>query len=200
MFWDRVAGIYDIFVNVLNSKTHRVLCKEAESLFDKKDRVLECACGTGMLTEVIAGKCKELTATDFSSEMLKRARKKCLRFGNIRFEKVSILDLPYPDSSFDKVVAANVIHLLDEPYKALSELDRVCRRGGMIIIPTYINKTEKGRTSGFAKTVGKAGADFKRQFTFRSYQDFFKEAGYKNVSYKLIDGRIPCALAIIKKL
>lgn len=200
MFWDRVAGIYDIFVNVINSKTHRALCKEAESLFDKKDRVLECACGTGMLTEVIAGKCKELTATDFSSEMLKRARKKCLRFGNIRFEKVSILDLPYPDSSFDKVVAANVIHLLDEPYKALSELDRVCRRGGMIIIPTYINKTEKGRTSGFAKTVGKAGADFKRQFTFRSYQDFFKEAGYKNVSYKLIDGRIPCALAIIKKL
>ena len=159
MFWDRVAGIYDIFVNVINSKTHRALCKEAESLFDKKDRVLECACGTGMLTEVIA-----------------------------------------PDSSFDKVVAANVIHLLDEPYKALSELDRVCRRGGMIIIPTYINKTEKGRTSGFAKTVGKAGADFKRQFTFRSYQDFFKEAGYKNVSYKLIDGRIPCALAIIKKL
>ena len=200
MFWDRVAGIYDIFVNVINSKTHRVLCKEAESLFDKKDRVLECACGTGMLTEVIAGKCKELTATDFSSEMLKRARKKCLRFGNIRFEKVSILDLPYPDSSFDKVVAANVIHLLDEPYKALSELDRVCCRDGMIIIPTYINKTEKGRTSGFAKTVGKAGADFKRQFTFRSYQDFFKEAGYKNVSYKLIDGRIPCALAIIKKL
>ena len=200
MFWDRVAGIYDIFVNVLNSKTHRVLCKEAESLFDKKDRVLECACGTGMLTEVIAGKCKELTATDFSSEMLKKKRKKCLRFGNIRFEKVSILDLPYPDSSFDKVVAANVIHLLDEPYKALSELDRVCCRDGMIIIPTYINKTEKGRTSGFAKTVEKAGADFKRQFTFRSYQDFFKEAGYKNVSYKLIDGRIPCALAIIKKL
>ena len=104
------------------------------------------------------------------------------------------------DSSFDKVVAANVIHLLDKPYKALSELDRVCCRDGMIIIPTYINKTEKGRTSGFAKTVGKAGADFKRQFTFRSYQDFFKEAGYKNVSYKLIDGRIPCALAIIKKL
>ena len=131
---------------------------------------------------------------------MKRARKKCRRFGNIRFEKVSILDLPYPDSSFDKVVAANVIHLLDEPYKALSELDRVCCRDGMIIIPTYINKTEKGRTSGFAKTVGKAGADFKRQFTFRSYQDFFKEAGYKNVSYKLIDGRIPCALAIIKKL
>ena len=200
MFWDRVAGIYDIFVNVINKKTHRALCSETEKLFNKKDRVLECACGTGMLTEVIASECLGLTATDFSSGMLKRAKKKCRRFSNICFEKVSILDLPYSDSSFDKVVAANVIHLLDEPYKALSELDRVCRRGGMIIIPTYINKTEKGRTSRFAKTVGKAGADFKRQFTFRSYQNFFRKAGYKNVSYKLIDGRIPCALAIIKKL
>ena len=200
MFWDRVAGIYDIFVNVINAKTHKTLCRETGKLFDKKDRVLECACGTGMLTEVIASECMELTATDYSSEMLKRAKKKCRRFGNIHFEKVSIISLPYPDSSFDKVVAANVIHLLDKPYKALSELDRVCCRDGMIIIPTYINKTEKGKTSEFAKTVGKAGADFKRQFTFRSYQDFFKEAGYKNVSYKLRDGRIPCALAIIKKL
>lgn len=41
------------------------------------------------------------------------------------------------------MVAANVIHLLDEPYKALAELDRVCRIGGKIIIPTYMNKNEK---------------------------------------------------------
>ena len=135
MFWDSVAGIYDIFVNVINAKTHKALCRETKKLFDKKDRVLECACGMGMLTEVIASECMELTATDFSPEMLKRAKKKCRRFGNIRFEKVSIISLPYSDSSFDKVVAANVIHLLDEPYKALSELDRVCCRDGMIINP-----------------------------------------------------------------
>ncbi len=45
-----------------------------------------------------------------------------------------------PDESFDVVIAANVIHLLDDPYKALSELDRVCRPGGKLIIPTYVNK------------------------------------------------------------
>ena len=39
---------------------------------------------------------------------------------------------------------ANVIHLLDEPYKALAELDRVCHVGGKIIIPTYMNKNDKG--------------------------------------------------------
>ena len=44
------------------------------------------------------------------------------------------------DGLFDKVIAANVIHLLDEPLKALAALDRVCKPGGQIIIPTYINR------------------------------------------------------------
>ena len=98
---------------------------------------------------------------------------------------------------FDKVVAANVIHLLDEPMKALCELRRVCRNGGQLIIPTYINRTKGGKTSGFAKTVGKAGADFKRQFTFDSYKKFFADAGFKKSEYTFIDGKIPCALAVI---
>ena len=89
--------------------------------------------------------------------------------------------------------------MLDEPYKALAELDRVCRRGGKIIIPTYMNKNDKGKTSLFANTVGKAGADFKRQFTFDTYKKFIKEAGYKNVDYSWIEVKIPCAVAVIKK-
>ena len=50
------------------------------------------------------------------------------------------MQLPYPDERFDVVIAANVIHLLDEPEKALQELSRVCRPGGRIILPTYMNR------------------------------------------------------------
>jgi len=92
-----------------------------------------------------------------------------------------------------------VIHLLDEPMKALNELNRVCRPGGMLIIPTYMNKTQKGETSGFASVVGKAGADFKRQFTVESYKQFFLDAGYDDVKISLADGRIPCAVAVMTK-
>ena len=99
----------------------------------------------GVLTKAIAPKCKSLIATDFSASMLKRAKKKCRKYENTRFEQADILRLPYPDESFNCVVAANVIHLLDEPYRALRELDRVCKRGGRIIIPTYMNQTEKAR-------------------------------------------------------
>ena len=199
MFWDRVAGVYDLFVNVINGKTHKALRQIVSDLIGSEDVVLECACGTGLLSTVIAEKCKQLTATDFAPKMLKRAEKNCADYQNVQFRQADILSLDFSDGSFDKVVAGNVIHLLDEPMKALNELDRVCKSGGMLIIPTYMNKDQKGETSGFASVVGKAGADFKRQFTVQSYKQFFLDAGYKNVRIMLAEGRIPCAVAAMAK-
>lgn len=199
MFWDRVAGVYDVFVNGINRRTHKELKKIVSPLFEPGDTVLECACGTGLLSAVIAPRCGYLTATDLSEKMLKKAEKNCAAFHNIRFEKADITALAYPDGSFDKVVAGNVIHLLTKPLTALSELNRVCKDGGMLIIPTYMNRDAQGRTSGFASTVGKAGADFKREFTVDSYKQFFTDAGYPDVKVSLADGRIPCAVAVMKK-
>lgn len=199
MFWDRVASVYDIFANLINKKVHKKLKEIVANEITKEDDVLECACGTGMLTKVVAPKSKSIIATDFSSKMLKRAKKKCKKFNNVEFMNANIMKLEFDDNSFDIVIAANVIHLLDDPIKAINELDRVCKENGKIIIPTYMNNDEKGNTSGFAKRVGKAGANFKRQFTYDSYKDFFNELGYKNVEYKMINGRVPCCVAIIKK-
>ena len=200
MFWDSVAGVYDLFVNVVNRRTHVALRKIVSDLIQPGERVLECACGTGLLTEVIAPRCERLTATDFAPKMLARAKKNCAAYGNITFEPADITALKYPDGSFDAVVAGTVIHLLDEPMKALRELYRVCRPGGRLIIPTYMNRDKKGNTSGFATAVGKAGADFKRQFTVESYRQFFLDAGYGDVSIQLAEGRIPCAVAVMRKV
>jgi len=199
MFWDRVAGVYDVFVNVINRKTHRKLKKIVSALIEPDDAVLECACGTGLLSAVIAPKCRQLTATDFSEKMLKKAERNCRSFRNVTYARADITALSFADGSFDKVVAGNVIHLLDNPMTALRELNRVCKDGGMLIIPTYMNKDDKGKTSGFAGAVGKAGADFKRQFTAESYRQFFLEAGYPDVKISLADGRIPCAVAVMRK-
>ena len=199
MFWDNVAGVYDVFVNVINRKTHQKLRRIVSSLIEPDDTVLECACGTGLLSAVIAPKCRQLTATDFSEKMLKKAEKNCRSFRNITYAQADITALSFADGSFDKVVAGNVIHLLDNPVTALRELNRVCKDSGMLIIPTYMNKDDKGKTSGFAGAVGKAGVDFKRQFTVESYRQFFLDAGYPDVKVSLADGRIPCAAAVMRK-
>ena len=155
MFWDRVAGVYDVFVNLLNRRTHQKLKRIVTDLIEPDDIVLECACGTGLLSAVIAPKCRKLTATDFSRKMLKKAEKKCAAFHNIRFAWANITTLPWPDGSFDKVVAGNVIHLLDNPLKALRELNRVCKDGGMLIIPTYMIKTRKEKSAALRGWPGK---------------------------------------------
>lgn len=116
----------------------------------------------------------------------------------MRFTKADLTNLPYEDNHFDKVVAGNVIHLLEDPRRAITELERVTRRGGQIILPTYISKAKN--SNAFVKRILELfGADFKRQFDWNSYRKFFKELGYENAVFRVVDGRMPCAIAIIRK-
>ena len=103
MFWDKVAGVYDIFANIINRKTHQTLCAVIADLIRPTDEVLECACGTGMLSGVIAGKCKSLIATDFSLPMLKRAEKKCESYSNVTFQQGNILQIDFAAERFDVI-------------------------------------------------------------------------------------------------
>mgnify|MGYP005897158463 CR=1 FL=1 len=94
MFWDNIAWVYDIFADGINRKANRKLCKVVARMISPTDDVLECACGTGLLSGVIAKRCKSLTATDFSAKMLARTRKKYGHYPHVRFEQADILHLP----------------------------------------------------------------------------------------------------------
>lgn len=197
MFWNKIAGLYDLFENIYNKKVYTGTGKKVAEYINAQDEVLECACGTGAISIYIVEKCKSLIATDFAEGMLRHAPKKCRHFKNVTFQKADITKLEFAEASFDKVVAGNVIHLLPEPEKALSELKRITKPGGTIIIPTYINMS-KGSGTAAVKFIELLGANFKRQFDFESYKQFFADMGYSDVTYEVVDGRMPCALAIIK--
>ena len=198
MFWNTISGIYDFVENTFNGKVNRDIAQYVANQIDANDNVLECACGTGMFSLPIARRCKSLTATDFADKMLRQAQNKCKDLPNIRFELADITRLNYNDESFDKVVAANVIHLLDNPSAAMSELIRVCKTGGLVIIPTYINESTKA-ASAAAKFFNLLGANFKHEFSAASYQEFFKNMGYNVSEYYVADGRMPCCAAVIRK-
>ena len=198
MFWDKISPLYDLFENVYNRKVYNGTGEMVAELIESDDMVLECACGTGAISTYIAAKCKSLIATDFSDGMLKQASKKCRKYQNVTFRKADITKLEFDNKSFDKVVAGNVIHLLIEPEKALHELERVVKSGGKIIIPTYINMST-GTGKAAVKFIKLLGANFKRQFDFDSYKQFFADKGYSSVEYNIVDGRMPCAIAVITK-
>lgn len=198
MVWDKLARFYDPVESAYNGKVIRLSAEKTASYIDRYDNVLECACGTGLLSVPIAVRCKELTATDCSDGMLNQARKKLGNFCNVKLEKASITELPYGDCQFNKVVAANVIHLLDDPGKALDELLRVCKTGGKVIIPTYITAGNVSTSLAWG-IFSKFGVGFMRKFDYGTYRDFFKGLGFENVEYSLIEGRMPSAIAVITK-
>ena len=198
MFWDKISPLYDLFEKVYNGKVYNGTGAKVAEFIEPTDTVLECACGTGAISVSIAPKCRRLIATDFAAGMLRQAEKKCRKFGNVIVRRADITALKCKDNRFDKVVAGNVIHLLPNPELALHELERVVKPGGRIIIPTYINMS-KGTGTAAVKFITLLGADFKRQFDLESYKQFFADMGYANVEYHVVDGRMPCAIAVITK-
>jgi ubiquinone/menaquinone biosynthesis C-methylase UbiE len=150
-----------------------------------------------MISACIAPVCNSLVATDYSDGMLRNAKENCKAFGNVKIEKGDIMHLPYADGSFDKVVAANVIHLLDKPELALAELMRVCRKDGMVIIPTYVFSKRSWFARSFMKIVNCFTKTFVNQFSEESYKEFFKRLGYSNASFDIVEGRMACAIAFL---
>lgn len=198
MFWDKVSGLYDFFETLYNGRVYRGLGERVAKEIEPEDVVLECACGTGAISRYLAPQCRFLIATDFSKGMLKQTAKNCRKYNNIKIKRADMTRLKCHDSRFDKVVAGNVIHLLEDPHAAIKELERVCKTGGKIIIPTYINAST-GVNQKAVQLLELAGANFKRQFDIDSYKQFFADAGYQNVDFFIVEGRMPCAVAVITK-
>ena len=199
MFWDLISGYYDLFEKLFNGKVNRKICKMVAAHITSNDEVLECACGSGMISIHIAAAGRYLTATDYSDGMLAYSRNRCKDFKNVKVEKANILHLTYADESFDKVVAANVIHLLEHPEIALGELLRVCRKGGEVIIPTYLASDALGLHQIFGWAISRFTKTSIRRFNKTTYRAFFKRFGLTDISYELIKGRMDCYIAIIKK-
>ncbi|SEW18585.1 Ubiquinone/menaquinone biosynthesis C-methylase UbiE [Ruminococcaceae bacterium KH2T8] len=197
MFWDKIAVFYDLFERAYNNKVINGTASICASFMDREDEVLECACGTGLITAGTAPLTSRYVATDFSEKMLNKCRRKMKGHSNTMIEFADITALSYADDSFDKVIAGNVIHLLDDPKKALDELRRVVKPGGMILIPTYLTKTD-GAHRGLVGVFNRMGANFKKMFDMDSYRAFFEDMGYKDIEYRTAEGKMPCCIAIIR--
>lgn len=198
MIWDKVSPLYDFFETLINRRVYTGTGTRVAAYISEQDHVLECACGTGAISVPVARKCKTLTATDTAEGMLRQTSKKCSRFGHVKVRRADLMHLKYKDNLFDKVIAGNVIHLLDDPEAALKELLRVCKPGGRVIIPTYINKEEKNLKT-IIRLLEMIGVRFKRQFNLSTYKQFFADAGYPEAEFDIVEGRMSCAIAVIQK-
>lgn len=180
-FWDTFAKYYDV-AEALNGKVYKEMCEITKTLVPRGAAVLECAGGTGELSLAAAEKAVTVLCTDNSEKMLEAAREKANKRGrdNIWFERQNIFHLRMDDDTYDVVIAGNVIHLLQNPENAVKELCRVTKKGGRILLPTFMT-SEKTKISGALLAVyKKLGFQPCAEYNPRSYVYMLKGCNWRS--------------------
>jgi len=103
--------------------------------FAKGANVLDAACGTGYGCFIMASAAKKVTGIDISSESTEFAKKN-YSLSNIEYMTGDIISMPFPECSFDLIIAYEIFEHLKNPEKMLTELYRVAAHNGKIIIST----------------------------------------------------------------
>ena len=194
-FWDRIAGIYD-FAESFDSRAYKAMLEGIKKIVPEGANVLDCAAGTGELSIAAAEKAEHVLCTDMSLPMLDRAKKKSAKKGikNISFEERDIFSLPDEDNTYDVSMAGNVLHLLEEPEKAVRELCRVTKQGGRVILPTFMAKNSNPLIKIYTLLGYKAFACY----TIESYEKMLNDCGCGRVKVTKISGLVPVAFGVIK--
>lgn len=118
-----------------------------EFLGTSPKRVLELACGTGEVTRLIHELGHDVTALDFSEDMLSVARAKHAGKPRLRFILADAENTMEPDGAYDAIVCRHLVWTLTQPKEAFCEWSRVLRPGGALIFfdGDWANPTPLGR-------------------------------------------------------
>lgn len=125
--------------------------KEAARLVHPGERVLEMGVGTGLGLRHYPSGC-HVIGVDICRQMLRKARWRALVEGNgtrIELRCADATCLPYPDASFDVVLAPYVVTTVGKPERLCREMRRLCRPGGRVIV---VSNTREGGVYGALKS------------------------------------------------
>lgn len=143
----RVARFYDFAVGQLfRSVGGEVMFRcgiVAAARVEPGHRVLDVACGTGTLAQLLAesaGPEGSVVGIDLSERMLKVARRKAAAAGlqplRLEYVEANAESLPFDDGSFDRITASLAIHELNRRGRenAMAEMHRVLKKRGLAVI------------------------------------------------------------------
>lgn len=131
--YDRIAFLYDL-VDLFIPQAWR---QRAVSL--AKGRTLEAGVGSGLNLPLYSAACSEVVGIDISPRMLAKAAKRasCCPVP-VTLREMDIQSIAFPDASFDSVLATCVFCTVPNPVRGLSELRRVCKPDGTIILVEHM--------------------------------------------------------------
>jgi ubiquinone/menaquinone biosynthesis C-methylase UbiE len=179
-FWDKIAEKYARQPITNEIAYQKKLQVTREHLRPDMD-VLEIGCGTGSAAIAHARHVRHIRAIDFSANMLAIARGKAAEanIDNVTFQQATIETLDAGGSTFDAVLALNLLHLLEDEAAAMVKVRQLLKPGGVFISSTAC----LGDWIPWLRFVAPAGRwlgviPFVNVFTARELKEGLSSAGF----------------------
>jgi demethylmenaquinone methyltransferase/2-methoxy-6-polyprenyl-1,4-benzoquinol methylase len=222
--FNNIAPTYDLLNHLLSmGRDFYWRKKSVQELKGFEGWILDIATGTGdVAIEIIHqnGDHRKVFGLDFSEPMIKRARRKVLGKGlsqKIALSLGDALSLPFRDNTFHASIVAFGLRNIVEKEQALSEIVRVIKKGGKVIIleftfpnkglmrkiyPIYFQRVLP-RVGGFVS--GDQGAyaylpeSVSHFASVENYEEIMRKVGLENVSSQSLTGGVASVISGIKK-
>lgn len=118
--------------------------KIMKNIPEKADRMLDAGFGSGIYSFSLASRVRSVEAIDIAQEKVVQAKKSNI-FENINFQRGDLTKLRFESGSFGLVICSDVLEHIKNDEKAFSELARVLKKGGVLLltVPSDSEKNER---------------------------------------------------------
>lgn len=187
-FW---GGVRSWFMDRRNAEAFEAAFERLD--VQPTDHVLEIGFGTGRLLRKIARTARQgyVGGVDPSELMLHKGEMRTWRFradGRVEIKWGEASHLPWPDNTFDKVAALHCFHLWDDPARAMAEIRRVLKPGGLVVL--VVRGSKRKGPNWLPNPISRMG-----QEVMGAYQ-LIGAAGFKQARLDGAAGRSPMITAV----
>jgi SAM-dependent methyltransferase len=146
------------------------------------DVVLDVACGPGIVTCAFADVVAHATGIDLTPAMIERAQalQAERRLANVAWRVGHIDPLPYTDGSFSIVTSRYAFHHLQDPQAAMTEMHRVCKVQGKIVLIDQVASTDPKRADALNQMERLRDPSHVRALTLLEMHALFANLGLRN--------------------
>jgi ubiquinone/menaquinone biosynthesis C-methylase UbiE len=152
-FDDEGSRLVEVFNASLGARARRLRILQVLAL-KPGDRVLDVGSGPGHQAfemASIVGDTGRVDGVDSAESALEIARNRCSNLGNVSFQLGNASQLPFDDATFDAVMSSQVFEYLDDIAGGLTEMFRVLKSGGRVVI----HDTDWGATLWYSSDPGR---------------------------------------------
>jgi len=122
--------------------------------------------------------------------MLDLLRRRMSGASNIEVRPADALSLDFADNTFDAVIIANLLHLLDDPARALSEAHRVLQPGGKLVVPTFAHG-HGAVANVVSRVLSLSGFPVVTRFRDQQLDTLVSKSGFEIVDARWFSGILP---------